>query len=46
MDGESVLGDDVMAKDSMVEKLNEQLQKEFYSAYLYLSMKAYVAGER
>lgn len=31
-----------MIHQSMVEKLNDQLQKEFYSAYLYLSMEAYL----
>lgn len=31
-----------MIHKTMVEKLNEQLQKEFYSAYLYLSMEAYL----
>ena len=30
-----------MISNKMNEKLNEQIQKEFYSAYLYLSMEAY-----
>ncbi|MFZ5988201.1 MAG: ferritin [Bacillota bacterium] len=30
-----------MINDNMVKKLNDQMQKEFYSAYLYLSMSGY-----
>ncbi|MCX7711491.1 MAG: ferritin [Clostridia bacterium] len=30
-----------MISEKMQEKLNEQVQKEFYSAYLYLSIEAY-----
>jgi ferritin len=30
--------------EKMQEKLNEQIQKEFFSEYLYLSMKAYFAS--
>jgi ferritin len=33
-----------MIKKSIEEKLNEQIQKEFYSAYLYLSMEAYFSS--
>ncbi len=31
-----------MVNQQMLQKLNEQLQKEFFSAYLYLSMEAYL----
>lgn len=31
-----------MIQQLMIEKLNDQVQKEFYSAYLYLSMEAYL----
>lgn len=34
-----------MISNSIEQKLNEQIQKEFYSAYLYLSMEAYFASE-
>jgi ferritin len=30
-----------MVGENIINKLNEQVQKEFYSAYLYLSMSAY-----
>jgi ferritin len=30
-----------MVKEKMVEALNEQINAELYSAYLYLSMSAY-----
>lgn len=33
-----------MISERMQQKLNEQIQKEFYSAYLYLSMEAYFAS--
>lgn len=33
-----------MISDGMQQKLNEQVQKEFYSAYLYLSMEAYLTS--
>jgi ferritin len=34
-----------MISERMQQKLNEQVQKEFYSAYLYLSMEAYFASK-
>lgn len=34
-----------MASERMIEKINEQIQKELYSEYLYLSMQAYFAAE-
>lgn len=34
-----------MISQRMLDKLNEQLQKEFYSAYFYLSMEAYLADQ-
>ena len=34
-----------MISERIQDKLNEQIQKEFYSAYLYLSMEAYFASE-
>ncbi len=34
-----------MISEKMQLKLNEQIQKEFYSAYLYLSMEAYFASQ-
>lgn len=34
-----------MISEKMLQKLNEQVTKEFYSAYLYLSMEAYFASE-
>lgn len=34
-----------MISEKILEKLNEQIQKEFYSAYLYLSIEAYFASE-
>ncbi|MCX7921539.1 MAG: ferritin [Clostridia bacterium] len=33
-----------MVSEKVQKKLNEQIQKEFYSAYLYLSMEAYLAS--
>lgn len=33
-----------MISEKMQQSLNEQLQKEFYSAYFYLSMEAYFAS--
>ncbi|MCX7841793.1 MAG: ferritin [Clostridia bacterium] len=33
-----------MISDKLQEKLNEQVQKEFFSAYLYLSIEAYFAS--
>lgn len=33
-----------MVSEKVLDKLNEQIQKEFYSAYLYLSMEAYFAS--
>lgn len=33
-----------MISEKMQQKLNEQIQKEFFSAYLYLSMEAYFAS--
>ncbi len=33
-----------MVSERMQQKLNEQIQKEFYSAYFYLSMEAYFAS--
>lgn len=30
-----------MIKEKILDALNEQINKEFYSAYLYLSMSAY-----
>jgi len=33
-----------MISEKIEKKLNEQIQKEFYSAYLYLSMEAYFAS--
>lgn len=32
-----------MASERMVQKLNEQINREFYSAYLYLAMEMYLA---
>lgn len=32
-----------MVSENLVKKLNDQVQKEFYSAFLYLSMEAYFA---
>lgn len=34
-----------MLSEKMQKMLNEQVQKEFYSAYLYLSMEAYFADQ-
>jgi len=34
-----------MMKKKIEEALNEQINKEFFSAYLYLSMSAYLEGE-
>jgi ferritin len=34
-----------MISEKLEKKLNEQIQKEFYSAYLYLSMEAYLLQE-
>jgi len=34
-----------MISKKMEQKLNEQIQKEFFSAYLYLSMEAYFASK-
>ncbi|MCX7749745.1 MAG: ferritin [Clostridia bacterium] len=34
-----------MISQKMQQKLNEQITKEFYSAYLYLSMEAYFASQ-
>lgn len=34
-----------MVSERMLQKLNEQVQKEFYSAYLYLSMEAHLASQ-
>lgn len=34
-----------MTSTRLREKLNEQIQKEFYSAYLYLSMEAYFLSQ-
>ncbi|HEY5585602.1 MAG TPA: ferritin [Ruminiclostridium sp.] len=34
-----------MISDKLNKLLNEQVQKEFYSAYLYLSMEAYFANQ-
>jgi len=34
-----------MISEKMQQMLNEQVQKEFYSAYLYLSMEAYLASK-
>lgn len=33
-----------MISEKLLKKLNEQIQKEFYSAYLYLSIEAYFAS--
>lgn len=33
-----------MISEKMQDKINEQIQKEFYSAYFYLSMEAYLAS--
>lgn len=33
-----------MLSEKLQQKLNEQIQKEFYSAYLYLSIEAYLAS--
>ena len=37
----TVFGRDSMINDKVKEVLNEQINKEFYSAYLYLAMSAY-----
>ena len=34
-----------MISERMQQKLNEQMQKEFYSEYFYLSMEAYLAAQ-
>lgn len=34
-----------MIKDKMINELNKQINRELFSAYLYLSMSAYFAGE-
>lgn len=34
-----------MISEKIQKKLNEQIQKEFYSAYLYLSMEAYFSSK-
>ncbi|MDA8443205.1 MAG: ferritin-like domain-containing protein, partial [Peptococcaceae bacterium] len=31
-----------MLTEKMLQKLNQQVEKEFFSAYLYLSMEAYL----
>lgn len=35
----------VMISEKMTKLMNEQIQKEFYSSYLYLSMEAYFASK-
>ena len=34
-----------MINDKMTQKLNEQIQKEFFSAYFYLAMQAYFTSQ-